>query len=213
MKEKLLELLEQKFAGVRKDGLNLMAGVIAMGVKTEEEAKAAVEKITVEQVNSYVQDWRKSADSEITKSNQTYDKTMREKIEKELAEKMKTNPPSPNPPSPNPPDPNAIQELIKEAVKQATEGISNELATIKAQSQKEERAKLISDTAKKLGISDVFMKHFHIGENDDVEKVLSEYKQELVTNSLLPKEGNQKSTSDAEMQAEAKAWAESLPSK
>lgn len=209
MKEKVLELLEQKFAGVRKDGLNLMAGVIAMGVKTEDEAKAAVEKITVEQVNAYVQDWRKSADSEITKSNQTYDKTMREKIEKELAEKMKTNPPA----SPNPTDQNNIQELIKEAVKQATEGISNELATIKAQSQKEERAKLISDTAKKLGISDVFMKHFHIGENDDVEKVLSEYKQELVTNSLLPKEGNQKSTSDAEMQAEAKAWAESLPSK
>lgn len=213
MKEKVMELLEQKFAGVRKDGLNLMAGVITMGVKTEEEAKAAVEKITVEQVNAYVQDWRKSADSEITKSNQTYDKTMREKIEKELAEKMKTNPPSPNPPSPNPPDPNNIQELIKEAVKQATEGISNELATIKAQSQKEERAKLISDTAKKLGISDVFMKHFHISDEDDVEKVLSEYKQELVTNSLLPKEGNQKSTSDAEMQAEAKAWAESLPSK
>jgi hypothetical protein len=208
MKEKVLELLEQKFAGVRKDGLNLMAGVIAMGVKTEDEAKAAVEKITVEQVNAYVQDWRKSADSEITKSNQTYDKTMREKIEKELAEKMKTNPPSPNPP-----DPNNIQELIKEAVKQATEGISNELATIKAQSQKEERAKLISDTAKKLGISDVFMKHFHISDEDDVEKVLSEYKQELVTNSLLPKEGNQKSTSDAEMQAEAKAWAESLPNK
>lgn len=209
MKEKVMELLEQKFAGVRKDGLNLMAGVIAMGVKTEEEAKAAVEKITVEQVNAYVQDWRKSADSEITKSNQTYDKTMHEKIEKELAEKMKTNPPA----SPNPTDPNAIQELINEAVKQATEGFYNELATIKAQSQKEERAKLISDTAKKLGISDVFMKHFHIGENDDVEKVLSEYKQELVTNSLLPKEGNQKSTSDAEMQAEAKAWAESLPNK
>lgn len=209
MKEKVMELLEQKFAGVRKDGLNLMAGVIAMGVNTEDEAKAAVEKITVEQVNAYVQDWRKSADSEITKSNQTYDKTMREKIEKELAEKMKTNPPTP----PNPTDPNNIQELITEAVKKATEGISNELATIKAQSQKEERAKLISDTAKKLGISDVFMKHFHIGENDDVEKVLSEYKQELVTNSLLPKEGNQKSTSDAEMQAEAKAWAESLPSK
>lgn len=206
MKEKVMELLEQKFAGVRKDGLNLMAGVIAMGVKTEDEAKAAVEKITVEQVNAYVQDWRKSADSEITKSNQTYDKTMREKIEKELMEKNKINPPAST-------DPNAIQELIKEAVKQATEGISNELATIKAQSQKEERAKLISDTAKKLGISDVFMKHFHIGENDDVEKVLSEYKQELVTNSLLPKEGNQKSTSDAEMQAEAKAWAESLPSK
>lgn len=209
MKEKVMELLEQKFAGVRKDGLNLMAGVIALGVNTEEEAKAAVEKITVEQVNSYVQDWRKSADSEITKSNQTYDKTMREKIEKELAEKMKTNPPTP----PNPTDPNDIQKLINEAVKQATEGFYNELATIKAQSQKEERAKLISDTAKKLGISDVFMKHFHIGENDDVEKVLSEYKQELVTNSLLPKEGNQKSTSDAEMQAEAKAWAESLPSK
>lgn len=209
MKEKVMELLEQKFAGVRKDGLNLIAGVIALGVNTEEEAKAAVEKITVEQVNAYVQDWRKSADSEITKSNQTYDKTMREKIEKELAEKMKTNPPA----SPNPTDPNNIQELINEVVKQATEGISNELATIKAQSQKEERAKLISETAKKLGISDVFMKHFHIGENDDVEKVLSEYKQELVTNSLLPKEGNQKSTSDAEMQAEAKAWAESLPSK
>lgn len=209
MKEKVMELLEQKFAGVRKDGLNLMAGVIAMGVNTEDEAKAAVEKITVEQVNAYVQDWRKSADSEITKSNQTYDKTMREKIEKELMEKNKTNPPI----SPNPTDPNNIQELITEAVKKATEGIYNELATIKAQSQKEERAKLISDTAKKLGISDVFMKHFHISDEDDVEKVLSEYKQELVTDSLLPKEGNQKSTSDAEMQAEAKAWAESLPSK
>ena len=61
MTEKVLELLEQKFAGVHKDGLNLMARVIAMGVNTEDEAKAAVEKITVEQVNAYVQDWRTSA--------------------------------------------------------------------------------------------------------------------------------------------------------
>ena len=38
MKEKLLALLQTKFAGVRKDGLNQLATIMALTVTTEEEA-------------------------------------------------------------------------------------------------------------------------------------------------------------------------------
>jgi hypothetical protein len=56
MKEKILALLQAQFAGVRKDGLNHIANVIAFQVDTEEQAKEVVGKLTADQINSFIAD-------------------------------------------------------------------------------------------------------------------------------------------------------------
>ena len=42
----ILALLVAKFPGVRKDGLNMLARLMALQTETEDEAKAAVERLT-----------------------------------------------------------------------------------------------------------------------------------------------------------------------
>ena len=42
----ILALLAVKFPGVRKDGLNMLARLMALQTETEDEAKAAVERLT-----------------------------------------------------------------------------------------------------------------------------------------------------------------------
>lgn len=67
----IIALLETQFPGVRKDGLNQLARVIAMQVNTKEEATGIVGKLTAEAVAKFVADWRKDADAEIDKANKT----------------------------------------------------------------------------------------------------------------------------------------------
>ena len=72
----------------------------------------------------------------------------------------------------------------------------------------------ISAKAKKLGIPDYLMKRVSFAEDADLDKELADYKQELVTNNLMPKEQAHETGSTKEaMEADAKAWAESLPNK
>lgn len=92
------------------------------------------------------------------------------------------------------------------------DALEKENATLKAEKTKTERASLIAEKAKKLGIPDYLMKRVSFADDDDLDKELSEYKQELVTNSLLPKDAaGEQGNKDAAMKAEAKSWAESLP--
>jgi hypothetical protein len=116
MKEKILALLQAQFAGVRKDGLNHIAGTLAMQVTTEDEAKTLVGKLTAEQVNSFITDWRKEADAEITKANKTHETSLRNKYD--FTEK-KTEPANPTPPEPGNAgnfDAAGIQKLVADAV-------------------------------------------------------------------------------------------------
>ncbi|EKC66961.1 hypothetical protein OBE_05683, partial [human gut metagenome] len=65
-----------------------------------------------------------------------------------------------------------------------------------------------------LGIPDYLMKRVSFAEDADLDKELADYKQELVTNNLMPKEQAHETGSSKEaMEADAKAWAESLPNK
>ena len=92
------------------------------------------------------------------------------------------------------------------------DALEKENATLKAEKTKTERAALIAEKAKKLGIPDYLMKRVSFADDADLDKELSEYKQELVTNSLLPKDAaGEQGNKDAAMKAEAKSWAESLP--
>ena len=65
----ILALLQSKFAGVRKDGLQQLAAVISVQVANEEEANEVVGKLTADKVSKFVTDWRKTTDAEIAKAN------------------------------------------------------------------------------------------------------------------------------------------------
>lgn len=90
----ILALLQEKFAGVRKDGLQQLAAVIGVQVANEEEAKEVVGKLTADKVSKFVTDWRKNADAEIAKANKTHEDGLRRKYdfkEKEGEDKPKPN--------------------------------------------------------------------------------------------------------------------------
>lgn len=128
--QKILALLQTQFTGVRKDGLNQLARSLALQVDTEEQATEVVGKLTADKVNKFVSDWRKDADAEITKANKTYEDGLKTKYD--FVEK--SAPGAGTPPAPAPGgalDAEAIQKMMNEAVKQATQGLQAEIASLK----------------------------------------------------------------------------------
>lgn len=133
MKKKLLELLEAKFPGARKDGLQQLANSLSLTVTTEEEATAVVDKITADQVTDYIKEWRRVADAENSAAAQTRENNIREKYD--LTEK---GTPAPTPaPTPKPGEgatftAQDIQKIVEDAVTKATQGLQNTVATMQA---------------------------------------------------------------------------------
>lgn len=133
MKKKLIELLEAKFQGARKDGLQQLANSLALTVTTEDEATALVGKLTAEQVEDYIKEWRRVADAENSAAAQTREKSIRDKYD--LTEK---GTPAPTPaPTPKPGEgatftAQDIQKIVEEAVSKATQGLQNSVATMQA---------------------------------------------------------------------------------
>lgn len=104
-------------------------------------------------------------------------------------------------------------EWFKPFQKKLTD-LETENVALKAEKAKTTRQAEISAKAKKLGIPDYLMKRVSFAEDADLDKELADYKQELVTNNLMPKEQAHETGSSKEaMEAAAKAWAESLPNK
>lgn len=96
----ILALLQNKFAGVRKDGLQQLAAVIGVQVANEEEANEVVGKLTADKVSKFVTDWRKNADAEIAKANKTHEDGLRRKYDfKEKEDEGKPKPNETTPPS------------------------------------------------------------------------------------------------------------------
>lgn len=90
--------------------------------------------------------------------------------------------------------------------------LETENATLKSEKVKAERTALITSTAKRLSIPDFLMKRFAISDDADVEKELTEYKQDLITNKLMPAdEADITSSSEQAAKDDAKTWANSLP--
>lgn len=135
MKKKLLELLEAKFPGARKDGLQQLANSLSLTVTTEDEATAVVGKITADQVTDYIKEWRRVADAENSAAAQTRENNIREKYD--LTEKG-TPAPAPTPaPTPKPGEgatftAQDIQKIVEEAVTKATQGLQSTVATMQA---------------------------------------------------------------------------------
>lgn len=134
MKEKLLALLQTKFAGVRKDGLNQLATIMALTVTTEEEATSAVDKLTEQSVGQFVTDWRKDVDSEISKANKTYEDGLRKKYD--FKEKGNPNPPT----TQTELDAEAIAAIVQKAI----EPFASELNSIKTTKVVETRKQLLA---------------------------------------------------------------------
>ena len=92
----------------------------------------------------------------------------------------------------------------------AVKALQDENAALKAEKAKGERQTAITLKAKELGIPDFLMKRFSIAA--DIEKELKEYKQDLVTNKLMPVEkADILSSSQKAMEDDADEWAKSLP--
>ena len=127
IKEQILALLLATFAGVRKDGLNHLANSLSLTVKTDEEAKEVVGKLTADQVKQFVSDWRREADAEITKANKTYEDGLKDKYD--FVEKK---PGGSTPPAPGGTlDADSIQKMMNEAAERAVKGLQTEIADLK----------------------------------------------------------------------------------
>ena len=120
MKKTILALLVAKFQGARKDGLNVLAGILALQASTEDEAKALVEKITDAQVNEFIKDYRKDVDKEVSESNKTFEANLRKKYDFKEKEVEPGNDPSKNP--------NDIAEIVKAAVAAAVKPFEEKLS-------------------------------------------------------------------------------------
>lgn len=109
----------------------------------------------------------------------------------------------------------SVPEWFKSEMKKRDEQIENlvkENENLKANESKKSRAEQIAAKAKELKIPGFLMKNFSIADDADIDKVLTEFAQELVTNKLMPQDSaHELSGSDEAMRNEAKAWAESLP--
>lgn len=94
------------------------------------------------------------------------------------------------------------------------QALQDENEALKAEKTKSERSTLIAEKAKALGIPDYLMKRVSFADDADLDKELADYKQELVTNNLMPKEQTHEAakTKEEAMKADAEAWAKSLPS-
>ena len=82
----ILALLVAKFPGVRKDGLNMLARMMALQMETEDEAKAAVERLTRDGVDAFVRDFRSDVDKEVSDGTRTFEENLRRKFD--LVEKQ-----------------------------------------------------------------------------------------------------------------------------
>lgn len=73
------------------------------------------------------------------------------------------------------------------AMQESFNAMKAENEKLKAEAKATERKAAIAAKAKSLGIPDVHMKRFSIADDEDIDKVLTEYKQDLVNASLMPK--------------------------
>jgi hypothetical protein len=147
MKEKILALLIAQFSGVRKDGLNQLASALSLQVNTEEEANTVVGKLTADQVNKFVTDWRKEADAEVSKANKTYEDGLKKKydfVEKKQPEV--TTPPVTT--EAGNIDAAAIQKLITDSIAAATKPLLEKVAAFESGNVAKTRLAALNDKLK-----------------------------------------------------------------
>lgn len=139
MKKTILALLIAKFSGVRKDGLAVLAGVLALQTTTEDEAKGIVEKLTDAQVNDFVKDYRSDVDKEVNESNKTFESNLRKKYDFKEKETEPGGDPSEKT------DPNDIAAMVKSAIADAVKPLQDELNGYRANALSDSRLKQLNE--------------------------------------------------------------------
>ncbi|MCC8153709.1 MAG: hypothetical protein LIP01_05510 [Tannerellaceae bacterium] len=79
-------------------------------------------------------------------------------------------------------------KAYKEENDQKLAGLLAENEKFKAEQAKTQRTAAINAKAQELGIPESLMKRFHMNDDEDIEQVLTAYKQDLVTNKLMPED-------------------------
>lgn len=155
-------LLEQKFKGERKDGLKLLALHIVMTAgEDDEKAKQAVEALTEDGVKTFIKDWRKDADAEITRANQTAEQNLRDKFD--FVEKGKPDPPTP-PADPNPnPNGGITPEQLKAAIAEAIKPYAEQVDALKGAATTATRKEQVEALFKDKNVNAAFKKAIMVG--------------------------------------------------
>lgn len=210
MKEKILALLQTQFAGVRKDGLNHIANVLSFQVNTEEEAKTLVGKLTAEQVNSFISDWRKEADAEVSKANKTYEDGLRRKYDFTEKKPEPANPTQTEPVTGGTVDAATIQKLITDSIASATKPLLEKIAGFEAGNIAKTRLAALNDKLKDC-TNEVFkaktLKDF-ARMQFDTDEAFNEY---LTDTENDVKTANQ-SAADSGLGAQGRPWIPNNPS-
>lgn len=129
LQEKILALLVAKFQGVRKDGLQQLAAALGLQVASEEEANQVVDKLTADKVSAFVTEWRRTADAEIKKANDTYEEGLRRKYD--FKEKNTETPPAPG--TDKPTDGGAVTlDAISKLIDNKLKGVQDSITTLNA---------------------------------------------------------------------------------
>lgn len=106
-------------------------------------------------------------------------------------------------------------DALTETLRKFTErldALESENKTLKEERAASERSSLIAEKAKKLGIPEFMVKRLSIAADADIDAELASFKQELVSNSLMPKgQAHEIGVDVTQAKADAKAWAAGLP--
>ena len=119
----ILALLQEKFAGERKDGLTQLAAFIGLNAANIEEATEVVGNLTADKVSKFVKDYRSRTDAEIAKANKTHEESLRRKYDfKEKEAPGESKPGEETPPTGGALTADAIRAIIREETKSIREG-------------------------------------------------------------------------------------------
>ena len=165
MKEKILALLIAQFSGVRKDGLSQFASAIASMYPADtkdETLKEVVGKITADQVNKFITDWRKDADAEVTKANQTFETGLRKKYDFTEKKEQEVITPQITTEAGNF-DAAAFQKMFTESVEKIVKPLQEEIASLKGDKTKETRLQALTgklNDCKDESLKSLILKNF-----------------------------------------------------
>ena len=181
MKEKLLALLVAKFPGMRKDGLAQVAGALSLQTQDETEATALIEKISQEQTDTFIKDWRREIDKEVSESNKTFEGNLKKKYD--FVERQDGGNPANTTPPANTTNPEDIAAIVANAVKAAVEPFQRKISAFEGQQttktrlqQLESKFTNVPESYKAQRLNDAALL---IGTMDDTQ--FAEYSQKVET--------------------------------
>lgn len=140
MFEKIIELLTAKFAGIRKDAIEMLARNIALQCDNDDDVTAAIGKLTDEKVNEFVKGYRSQVDKEVSASISANEKNLRKKYDF-VEKKIDGNEPKKTEGN----DANDISAIINAAIAKAIEPFQNEISNLKQENASKSRLQQVNE--------------------------------------------------------------------